>query len=69
LKQRREITGGTASFQNSPVIQAAINGWILILDGLERAERNVLPLLNNLLENREVLGKLFDYLPIRARPN
>jgi hypothetical protein len=26
----------------------------LILDGLEKAERNVLPTLNNLLENREM---------------
>lgn len=27
---------------------------ILILDGIEKAERNVLPILNNLLENREM---------------
>jgi hypothetical protein len=27
---------------------------VLILDGLEKAERNVLPTLNNLLENREM---------------
>jgi len=26
----------------------------LILDGIEKAERNVLPTLNNLLENREM---------------
>ncbi|KAL9936186.1 hypothetical protein V8E36_005028 [Tilletia maclaganii] len=30
------------------------NGSILILEGIERAERNVLPCLNNILENREV---------------
>jgi MoxR-like ATPase len=29
-------------------------GRILILDGIEKAERNVLPTLNNLLENREM---------------
>ena len=33
-------------------VQAAINGHIL--EGIEKAERNVLPILNNLLENREM---------------
>ena len=27
---------------------------MLVLEGVEKAERNVLPLLNNLLENREM---------------
>ena len=31
-----------------------MNGSVLILDGIEKAERNVLPILNNLLENREM---------------
>lgn len=35
-------------------VRAAINGHILILEGIEKAERNVLPILNNLLENREM---------------
>lgn len=35
-------------------VRAALNGRILILDGIEKAERNVLPVLNNLLENREM---------------
>lgn len=35
-------------------MRAAVNGRILILDGVEHAERNVLPILNNLLENREM---------------
>ena len=35
-------------------VRAAVNGRLLILDGLEKAERNVLPTLNNLLENREL---------------
>ena len=35
-------------------MNAAINGRILVLDGIEKAERNVLPVLNNLLENREM---------------
>jgi MoxR-like ATPase len=55
LKQRREIVvGGSTSYTDQAPVRAAINGRILILDGLERAERNVLPTLNNLLENREM---------------
>ncbi|CAE7247024.1 unnamed protein product [Symbiodinium microadriaticum] len=55
LKQRREIlSGGSVAFSDSPPVKAALEGSILVLDGLERAERNVLPTLNNLLENREM---------------
>lgn len=55
LKQRRELLpGGNVSFSNSPPVRAALKGRVLLLDGLERAERNVLPTLNNLLENREL---------------
>lgn len=35
------------------VVRATLKGRLLILEGLEKAERNVLPILNNLLENRE----------------
>lgn len=35
-------------------VRAATQGRVLVLDGLEKAERNVLPVLNNLLENREM---------------
>ncbi|CAK4732189.1 unnamed protein product [Aphanomyces euteiches] len=52
LKQRREILGGAAVFADQAPVRAAVHGRILILDGLEKAERNVLPTLNNLLENR-----------------
>ena len=31
-----------------------MNGRVLIVEGIEKAERNVLPVLNNLLENREM---------------
>jgi MoxR-like ATPase len=55
LKQRREIVGGgTAIYVDQPPVKAALNGSVLILDGIEKAERNVLPILNNLLENREM---------------
>ena len=35
-------------------VKAALEGRLLILEGIEKAERNVLPVLNNLLENREM---------------
>lgn len=53
-KQRREIGGGTAFYEDQCVVRAAIHGRILLLDGLEKAERNVLPVINNLMENREM---------------
>ena len=40
-------------FDQAPV-SAAINGRVLIVEGLEKVERNVMPVLNNLLENREM---------------
>lgn len=56
LKQRREIVkGGSSVYVDQLVVKAALQGKILILEGLEKAERNVLPVLNNLLENREMV--------------
>ncbi|KAJ3272682.1 hypothetical protein HDV01_005318 [Terramyces sp. JEL0728] len=54
LKQRREIRDGNAVYFDQGCVRAAIEGRLLILDGVEKAERNVLPILNNLLENREM---------------
>ncbi|KAM9851049.1 von Willebrand factor A domain-containing protein 8 [Aulostomus maculatus] len=54
LKQRREIRAGTAFYVDQCAVRAATQGRVLILEGLEKAERNVLPVLNNLLENREM---------------
>ncbi|XP_054831079.1 von Willebrand factor A domain-containing protein 8 [Eublepharis macularius] len=54
LKQRREIRAGTAYYVDQCAVRAATEGRILVLEGLEKAERNVLPVLNNLLENREM---------------
>ena len=54
LKQRREILGGTAFYCDQSAVQAATQGRVLVLDGIEKVERNVLPVLNNLLENREM---------------
>ncbi|GAA5999420.1 hypothetical protein JCM5350_001970, partial [Sporobolomyces pararoseus] len=55
LKQTREIReGGNLEFVDGPVVRAAKEGKTLILEGIERCERGILPLLNNLLENREM---------------
>ena len=54
LKQRRELRGGGVVFVDQAPVRAALHGRLLIIDGIERAERNVLPTLNNLLENREM---------------
>ena len=42
------------SFLLQSAVKAALEGRLLILEGIEKAERNVLPVLNNLLENREM---------------
>lgn len=54
LKQRREIQNGTAVYYDQSAVRAAVSGRILVIEGIEKAERNVLPVLNNLLENREM---------------
>lgn len=54
LKQRREIVDSTAIYVDQAPLRAALQGRVLVLDGMEKAERNVLPTLNNLLENREM---------------
>jgi hypothetical protein len=54
LKQRREILNGGAYFVDSPPVRASVGGRVLILEGIEKAERNVLPTLNNLLEDRSM---------------
>ncbi|SCV74430.1 BQ2448_8069 [Microbotryum intermedium] len=55
LKQGREIRrNGQLVYTDSSAVRAAKLGSLLILDGIERCERGVLPTLNNLLENREI---------------
>lgn len=54
LKQRREFVGKSVVYKNEAVVRACLNGSTLVLDGLERAEPNMLPLLNSLLEQREM---------------
>ena len=52
FKQRREIESGSAFYVDQAAVRAAKNGSILILDGMEKSDRNILPILNNLMENR-----------------
>ncbi|KAJ7121114.1 AAA domain-containing protein [Mycena epipterygia] len=55
LKQGREIrAGGNLVYVDSPAVNAVKHGRILILEGIEKAERGIMPVLNNLLENREM---------------
>ena len=66
LTQRKELVSGAqgaaeasgsstrVEFADQAPVRAALHGRLLLLDGLEKAERNVLPTLNNLLENREM---------------
>ena len=58
FKQRRELVqqdgATTVQFVDQAPVRAAKNGRILVLDGIEKASRNVLPTINNLLENREM---------------
>ena len=60
LKQRREIRDGGVFFADQAPVEAAVEGRVLVLEGVEKAERNVLPLLNNLLENFEHCQQCFD---------
>jgi von Willebrand factor A domain-containing protein 8 len=55
LKQGREIrAGGVLAYMDSAAVRAVKNGRILIIEGIEKAERGIMPVLNNLLENREM---------------
>ncbi|KAI0634180.1 AAA domain-containing protein [Trametes polyzona] len=55
LKQGREIrAGGNLVYVDSAAVRAVKHGRILILEGVEKAERGIMPVLNNLLENREM---------------
>ncbi|KAJ3983012.1 AAA domain-containing protein [Lentinula detonsa] len=55
LKQGREIReGGSLVYVDSPAVNAVKHGRLLILEGIEKAERGIMPILNNLLENREM---------------
>ncbi|TCD60876.1 hypothetical protein EIP91_009382 [Steccherinum ochraceum] len=55
LKQGRELRhNGNLVYVDSPAVKAVKHGRVLIIEGIEKAERGIMPLLNNLLENREM---------------
>ncbi|KAI0049548.1 hypothetical protein FA95DRAFT_1489014 [Auriscalpium vulgare] len=55
LKQGREIrAGGNLVYVDSAAVRAVKHGRILIIESIEKAERGIMPVLNNLLENREM---------------
>lgn len=54
IKQRREIVFGIAYYYDQLVVKVVIEGRVLVLEGIEKVERNVLFILNNFLENREM---------------
>lgn len=66
LCQRRELVRGSAIYVDAAPVRAALHGRLLILEGLEHAERNVLPALNNLLENRELTLPNKTLVPVSA---
>ncbi|SPO39671.1 uncharacterized protein PSFLO_05152 [Pseudozyma flocculosa] len=54
MLQSRSLTAdGSLVFVDGPVVRAMKEGHLLILEGVERAERGVTPVINNILENRE----------------
>ena len=70
LKQGREIReNGTLVYVDSAAVKAVKLGRILILEGIEKAERGIMPVLNNLLENREMLVKGLSILSELKRRN
>jgi predicted ribosome-associated RNA-binding protein Tma20 len=53
--QGREIrSGGNLVYVDSPAVNTVKHGRILILEGIKKAERDIMPVLNNLLENCEM---------------
>ena len=55
LRERRDLLpSSTIQYSPQPPLLAAQHGRVLLLEDIHKAERNVLPSLNNLLENREM---------------
>ena len=70
LKQGREIReNGTLVYVDSAAVKAVKLGRVLILEGIEKAERGIMPVLNKLLENREMLVKGLSILSELKRRN
>lgn len=53
LQQSKMQTGANAQFDDI-VVRAAVHGSILVIKGIEHIEHHIVPVLNNLLENRKM---------------
>ena len=76
LRDSFDMRGGSLVLTPGPVWRAAERGRILVLDGLNKADINVLPLMNDLLENRSmpladgrllIAAKAFDAVDVARR--
>eukprot|EP00948_MAST-09A_sp_MAST-9A-sp1_P002850 g2850.t1 len=75
--EESEQSASSSFYVDQAPTRAALHGRILIIEGMEKAERNVLPTLNNLLENREMAlddgryllpQKRYDELKLKGNP-
>ena len=56
LKQGRELRhGGNLSYVDSAAVRAAKHGRILIIEGIEKAERGIMPVSRTYLDPRRAL--------------
>ena len=51
IKQGREVLNSSVIYVDQRTVSAAIHGQILLIEGIEKLERNLLSILNNLLNN------------------
>ncbi|KAG8302137.1 von Willebrand factor A domain-containing protein 8 [Homalodisca vitripennis] len=58
LKQRREISGGTAEYIDQSAVRAATMGRVLVLQGIEKAEQNVLHPVVNCAVRAATMGRV-----------
>ena len=63
------LLGCSAARLRQAPVRAAIEGRVLVVEGLEKVERNVMPVLNNLLENREMALEDGRFLMARRCPH
>jgi MoxR-like ATPase len=54
IQQRITLTSGDTKWQNSSLVEAAVNGDLLILDGVHRLKDDTLMSLRRLIQDREL---------------
>lgn len=58
LQQRNTLANGDTVWQYSPLIQAALEGKMAVLDGIDRVHSSILSVIHRLVQDREV--QLYD---------